>query len=145
MRFTWLVALLGLSVLVVPLGGLVLLGFLVFGRSWITTSAYGWYTIWTSPDEAAPGGERFVWSRDGRFVLLLAPKLHAYDHACLDAGEYLYLLVDAVSGTVRSNATQQPAAPFTVLDLAGIDFVEPLRAGAVKGDQPWNRRCGPRG
>lgn len=40
--------------------------------------AHGWWRhVWTSPDEGPPGRERFVWSRDGRHVLLIGSNSRA--------------------------------------------------------------------
>ena len=51
------------------------------------------HVVYSSPDEGAPGGERLVWSRDGRHVLLLGPNLVGTEASCLSSGDVCYLLV----------------------------------------------------
>ncbi len=98
--------------------------------------------IYDSPDEGPRGGERFLWSRDGRHVLLVGTQLFAIDEACLASGEALYLLVDRLTGTLRSNAAQTRGPRFRLEDLAGMDFGALLAAGSPT----WHdakRRCVP--
>jgi hypothetical protein len=98
-------------------------------------------TLFQSPDEGGRG-ERLLWSRDGRYVLLVGPKLFAVAEACLASGDKLYLLADASTGSVRVNATQTRHARFSVEDLAGMDFTVPLAPGVLKGPR-WAQRCAP--
>jgi hypothetical protein len=99
-------------------------------------------TLFQSPDEGGPGGERLLWSRDGRYVLLVGPNLFAVAEACLASGHKLYLLADASMGSVRVNATQTRHTRFSVEDLAGMDFTVPLAPGVLKGPR-WAQRCAP--
>lgn len=92
--------------------------------------------IYESPDEGPRGGERFLWSRDSRHVLLVGTNLFATDEACLASGEALYLLVNRLTGTVRSNAGGNRGPRFSVEDLAGIDFAAPLARGVRVQGQP---------
>lgn len=98
--------------------------------------------VYDSPDEGPRGGERFLWSRDGRHVLLVGTQLFAIDEACLASGEALYLLVDRLTGTLRSNATQTRGPRFRLEDLARMDFA----ALPAPGSPTWHdskRRCVP--
>jgi hypothetical protein len=78
--------------------------------------------VFISPDEGGRGGERFLWSRDGRHVLLVGPRLFTIDHACLASGDALYLLVDTHTWAVASNSSRPLLRRFSMDDLAGIDF-----------------------
>lgn len=98
--------------------------------------------IYDSPDEGPRGGERFLWSRDSRHVLLLGTRLFAIDEACLASGEALYLLVDRLTGTLRSNASGNWGPRFSLDDLAGMDFGVPLARGA-RAPRDAGVRCGP--
>jgi hypothetical protein len=79
--------------------------------------------VYRSPDEGQRGGERLLWSRDGRHVVLLGLHLFAIPEACLSSGETLYLLVDARTGATASNASQTSGYPrFSVNDIERTDF-----------------------
>lgn len=99
-------------------------------------------TLFRSPDEGARGGERLLWSRNGRYVLLVGPNLFAVAEACLASGDKLYPLADASMGSVRVNATQTRHMRFSVEDLAGMGFTVPLAPGALMGPR-WAQRCAP--
>jgi len=164
--------LVALSVLVIPVGGLVLLAKLFLGFSTVTASAAApdgrmvvqlvdpgrlldrnfiirlrgssgwWRQVWASPDEDLPGGERFVWSRDGRHVLLIGPKFFALPESCLASGEFLYLDLDTKTGVVRNNATQSKGPRFTLADLTGLEFTAPFDAGGrTVGSPRGSTRC----
>ena len=164
--------LVALSALVIPVGGLVLLAKLFLGFSTVTASALApdgrmvvqlvdpgrlldrnfiirlrrssgwWRQVWASPDEDLPGGERFVWSRDGRHVLLIGPKFFALPESCLASGEFLYLDLDTKTGAVRNNATQSKGPRFTLADLTGLEFTARLDAGGRTVGSPWgSTRC----
>ena len=163
-----------LCALVVPVGGFVLFVRLSLGLSTLTASAaspdgrmavqlvdpdsfldrnfslrlrgssWWWRHIWLSPDEGPPGGERFVWSRDGRYVLLVGPNFFALPESCLASGEYLYLHLDTRSGAVRNNATQTRGPRFALADLAGVEFTAPLAAAGRSVILPGGTaRCEP--
>ncbi|HSE46838.1 MAG TPA: hypothetical protein VLA89_16085 [Gemmatimonadales bacterium] len=160
------------SALVIPVGGLVLLAKVFLGFSTVTASAAApdgrmvvqlvdpgrlmdrnfiirlrgssgwWRQVWASPDEDLPGGERFVWSRDGRHVLLIGPKFFALPESCLASGEFLYLQLDTKTGAIRNNATQSTGPRLALTDLAGIEFTAPLEAGGRAVKSPWgSTRC----
>jgi hypothetical protein len=164
--------LVALSALVIPVGGLVLLAKLFLGFSTVTASAAApdgrmvvqlvdpgrlldrnfiirlrgssgwWRQVWASPDEDLPGSERFVWSRDGRHVLLIGPKFFALPESCLASGEFLYLDLDTKTGAVRNNATQSKGPRFTLADLTGLEFTARLDAGGRTVRSPWgSTRC----
>ena len=166
--------LVALSALVIPFGGLVLLARLFLGLSTVTASASApdgrmvvqlvdpgrildrnfiirlrgssgwWRQIWSSPDEGLPGGERFLWSRDGRHVLLVGRNFFGLPDSCLASGEFLYLHLDTKTGAVRNNATQSPGPRFGLADLAGIEFTAPLEGGGRAVKRPGSStRCEP--
>lgn len=85
-------------------------------------------TIFSSPDEGRPvGTERFLWSRDGRYILLVGRHFFAKSNVRLTTGEDLYFLYDVRARQAWCNARQQSALPpFSLETLAGIDFGEPL-------------------
>ena len=81
--------------------------------------------IFSSPDEGRPvGTERFLWSRDGRKLLLVGKHFFTARDARLPTGEYLYFLHDVSTGEIRGNSGRYPR--FGLSDIAEIDFVEPL-------------------
>ena len=166
--------LVALSALVIPVGGLVLLARLFLGLSTVTASAAApdgrmvvqlvdpgrildrnfiirlrgssgwWHQIWSSPDEGLPGGERFLWSRDGRHVVLIGPKFFALPESCLASGDFLYLHLDTGTGAVRNNATHSGGPRFAVADLADVEFTAPLEAGGRAIKSPGgSTRCEP--
>lgn len=95
--------------------------------------------LFRSPDEGPRGGERLLWSRDSRYVLLVGPNLFAVPDACLASGDKLYLLVDTPTGLIRANAVQTRHARFSLEDIRGRDFVVPLAPGTHEQHQP--HRC----
>jgi hypothetical protein len=82
--------------------------------------------LFVSPDEGWPPTERLLWSKDGRYLLLLGKSISTISiESCLDSGECLYLLVDTEQDIVYSNASQlRERRPFSVNDLSGIEFGE---------------------
>ncbi len=77
--------------------------------------------LFSSPDEGRPPGtERFVWSKDGQFILLVGKEFFTTGER-LQSGELLYLLYDTKSGILRCNARQQGKySPFTRRDVDSI-------------------------
>lgn len=69
--------------------------------------------VFTSPDEGLPtGSERFIWGSESQYVLLVGRHFHVVDGARkTERGEAWYLLCDAESGRVWSNAAQMPDVP----------------------------------
>jgi hypothetical protein len=98
--------------------------------------------VYHSPDEGARGGERLLWSRDGRHLLLVGPHLFGTADACLFSGDMLYLLVDARTGATASNASQTGLRypRFSLHDIAFMDFVINLTPGTW---DPGLNRCMP--
>ena len=83
--------------------------------------------IFLSPDEGAPiGSERFLWSRDGKRLLLLGRHFLVEKESQLQNGEMLYLMYDVVSGRLWCNARQLGGPRFGSDEIAGYDFGEPL-------------------
>ncbi len=100
-----------------------------------------------SPDEGLPPTERLLWSKDGRYLLLLGTRESLYTvrkEACLSSGECLYLLVDTEKDVVYTNASVRDPHPFSVDDLSGIDFGESFIPADKKagGGQVLNRKTG---
>jgi hypothetical protein len=102
-----------------------------------------WYRhMFESPDEQpSEGTERFLWSKDGRYLLLLGKDfLVVRPEACLASGEWLYLLVDTTTNAVSSRAT--------IKDIAGTDFGESLQPGITVVERTRagvrKERCAPK-
>ncbi len=98
--------------------------------------------VYRSPDEGARGGERLLWSRDGRHLLLVGPHLFGSPDACLSSGDMLYLLVDARTGATASNASRTGLnyPRFSLHDVVAMEFDINLTPGT------WDRRlhrCAP--
>jgi hypothetical protein len=85
-------------------------------------------TIFSSPDEGRPvGSERFIWSLDSEWLLLVGRHFHVKGDCRLTTGEDAYLLHSVSSGTTWTNAAQAAGyEPFGAEKLAGIDFGQPL-------------------
>ena len=92
--------------------------------------------VYRSPDEGARGGERLLWSRDGRHLLLVGPHLFGTPDACLSSGDMLYLLVDGRTGAAASNQyrTDLGYPRFSLHDIAAMEFDINLIRGT------WDRR-----
>jgi hypothetical protein len=93
---------------------------------------------YTSADEGARGGERLLWSRDGRQVLLVGPRLFGIDGACLASGDVLYLLVDTHTWAIASNSSRPLHRRFPLEDLAGMDCGVSLTPGMRA---PRSQKC----
>lgn len=79
--------------------------------------------VFESPDEGRPvGTERFLWSRDGRWLLLLGRNFSVRQDTPVVGGETLYLLCDTSLGNIRCNASQTKIEGFGLADLEGLDF-----------------------
>ena len=95
--------------------------------------------VFHSPDEGPPRAERFLWSRDGRHLVLLGTRFFAVrPEACLASGEWLYLLVDTSTGRVHANTEQSRLPPFSLDDVRAMDLGMALASGVV---DPISRRC----
>jgi hypothetical protein len=84
--------------------------------------------LFSSPDEGKPvGTERFVWSKDSQFILLVGRQFGTKGDVKLKSGESLYLLYDVKNAILRCNASQQDKyGAFTGKDVEAIPW-----AGAV--------------
>ena len=93
--------------------------------------------VYSSPDEGPPGTERFIWSSDGRVLVLVGKNLYTgkrvgdyirpIENIRLNTGEVLYLKYDTIAEQVWCNSHQQRLyPPFTFLDLSKIEFRESL-------------------
>lgn len=89
--------------------------------------ALGWTTIYESPDEGGrgAGAERFIWSKDGAWLLLVGKRFYSIEGVRLDTGEDLYLLYDVERGRLWCNAVAgRYRKPFGIEELATTDFGE---------------------
>jgi hypothetical protein len=85
--------------------------------------------VFESPDEGMPvGSERFIWSKDAEYLLLVGRHFVVEGSARLRTGEELYLLHHVPTKRQWCNARQTRAERFGFPDLARIAFVEPLVA-----------------
>ncbi len=82
--------------------------------------------IFKSPDEGRPPTERFLWSKDSRYLLLTARNLFVEQEAVLVNGQQLYLLYDRQTDFLKCNATQARHPHFKLADLKSIDWENPL-------------------
>ena len=91
-------------------------------------------TIFRSPDEGRPiGSERFIWSVDGQYLLLVGRHFYVEGSVRLRTGEELYLLYHLPTRRLRCNARPAQSDRFGFSDLAGISFVEPLTPAETPG------------
>ena len=82
--------------------------------------------LFSSPDEGRPiGTERFVWSKDGKYLLLLGKHFFVENtRNVTSTGEMPYLLYDTQSREVKCNASQvDKYKRFSVGDLTAIEWV----------------------
>ncbi len=86
--------------------------------------------IFRSPDEGHPiGTERFIWSKDSKWLLLVGRHFCTREAPRLASGETLYLLYNVKTGEVRCNSHQQSEhASFTLGDLEQLSFEDPLQS-----------------
>jgi hypothetical protein len=89
--------------------------------------------VFLSPDEnpLKIGQERFLWSQDGKRLLLLGRGFWVRKGAELANGESLYFLWDAPSGHTWCNSDQR-GPPFDISELEGYDFGETLELKSVE-------------
>jgi hypothetical protein len=89
--------------------------------------------VFHSPDENPLniGQERFLWSQDGRRLLLVGRGFWVRKGAELANGESLYFLWDAASGKSWCNSDQR-GPPFDITELEGFDFGENLELKSVE-------------
>ena len=79
--------------------------------------------VFRSPDEGKPiGSERFVWSNDGQYVLLLGRHFFVAPEHRLPSGEYPYLLYHVKSGRIWCNARQATTERFGATEISALRF-----------------------
>jgi hypothetical protein len=86
-------------------------------------------TLFTSPDEGKPiGSERFIWSKDSEYVLLVGKHFVVATDLPVGAGEQAYFLYHVPSNRSWCNSNQAIGkhAKLTEGELCGIDFVPPV-------------------
>jgi hypothetical protein len=78
-------------------------------------------TIFESPDEGRPPGtEQFLWSADGRYLLLVGRHFRVVKGGTLADGRQLYLLYDSQSTELRCNAEQSNHTRFSAEEVARL-------------------------
>jgi len=84
--------------------------------------------IYRSPDVGSPS-ERFLWSDDSRYLLLVGKSVCVGPESVADSGEYMYLLYDLETRELRCNEEQldTPMKRFDFNDLSGINFGEKFK------------------
>jgi hypothetical protein len=81
--------------------------------------------IFSSPDEGRPiGSERFIWSKDSNYLLLVGRQFAVEGQTRMQTGEDLYLLYHLPTKRLLCNARQVSAQRFSFADLAKIEFTE---------------------
>lgn len=83
--------------------------------------------LFSSPDEGKPiGTERFIWSTEGRFLLLVGREFVVVARSdSLESGELLYLLYDTQTQKLMCNAKQTEQYPrFTSKDISTITWIK---------------------
>ena len=92
-------------------------------------------TLFKSPDEGRPvGSERFIWSKDSTYVLLVGRRFTVAQDIAVGNGEQAYFLYHVPSKRSWCNARQVNWLPAITPEILGaIDFVQPLtlRGGAA--------------
>jgi hypothetical protein len=86
-------------------------------------------TLFTSPDEGKPiGSERFIWSKDSAYVLLVGKHFFVAAELPLRGGEQAYFLYHVPSKRSWCNSRQigRKHGKLSESDLRGIDFVQPV-------------------
>ncbi len=89
-------------------------------------------TIFHSPDEGNPyGSERLIWSKDGKWFLLVGRHFFVKEDLFLDNGDQLYFLYQISSGKFWLNSAERPDLPALKAEtIEGIEFTEPIRLKA---------------
>lgn len=86
-------------------------------------------TVFTSPDEGRPiGSERFIWSKDSEYVLLVGKRFLVATDLPLGHGEQAYFLYHLPSKRSWTNAKQGSGkhGKLTEYELRQIDFAQPV-------------------
>jgi hypothetical protein len=106
-----------------------------------TTNTNRYKILFHSPDEGAPGTERFVWSTDSRYFLLLGGNFAAFTNAPLARASdrrsvYGYLLYDTISKKAFCNSAQSGRfPPFYIADLESKNFDQKTLDAAIADAQ----------
>ena len=89
-------------------------------------------TIFRSPDEGTPyGTERLIWSKDGKWLLLVGRHFFVKEDLFLDNGDQLYFLYQVSSGKFWLNSAERPDLPALKAEtIEGIEFTEPVKLKA---------------
>jgi hypothetical protein len=85
--------------------------------------------IYKSPDEGRPEGtERLIWSKDGKWFLLVGRHFFVKEDLFLDNGDQIYFLCHVPSKKAWVNSDQPEGLPsLTAARIEGIEFTEPIR------------------
>lgn len=80
-----------------------------------------------SPDEGRPEGtERFIWSENGEFLLLVGREFFAEPKISLESGETCYLLFQVPQRSLWLNAQQSRIQKFQLETLSEVEWTEPM-------------------
>jgi hypothetical protein len=93
-------------------------------------------TIFRSPDEGRPyGTERLIWSKDGKWLLLVGRHCFVKDDLFLDNGDQLYFLYQVPSGKFWLNSAERPDLPALKAEMVeGVEFTEPVTLKARRSN-----------
>ncbi len=84
--------------------------------------------LYHSPDEGRPyGSERFIWSKDGQWLVLVGRHCFVKRDLFLDNGDQLYFLYHVPTGRSFSNAAFSERPPIEVSTIESTEFTEPIR------------------
>jgi hypothetical protein len=85
--------------------------------------------LFHSPDEGGPfGSERLIWSKDGKWLLLVGRHFFVKEDLFLDNGDQLYFLYEVATGKAWTNAKDNFDLPALKAEtIHGIEFTEPIR------------------
>jgi hypothetical protein len=87
-----------------------------------------WSVIHHSGDEGRPEGtERLIWSKDGKWLLVVGRHFFVKEDLFLDNGDQLYFLHHVPSGKSWLNSASETQLPVLNADaIRGIEFTEPV-------------------
>ncbi len=85
--------------------------------------------IYGSPDEGRPEGtERLIWSKDGKWLLLVGRHFFVKEDLFLDNGDQLYLLYNVpLRKSWNNSAFSKELSGLKPNLIDGIEFTEPIR------------------
>jgi hypothetical protein len=89
--------------------------------------------VFRSPDEGIPRGtERFIWSEDSQFLLLVGKHFFLRRCCTLQSGDEAYLLLHVPSRQMWCNASQTSLPDFGERELTKAGFGELIHSDSMK-------------